>query len=295
MESSHRAKIDRQTIEAYELSGWDDLKRSHIEGWMQTRLESGLTAKTVHTDFSLIKGCLLEAVALEILLSPHLFRVKSPKLPALLPRFLPPGDSQLLQQTVQRETEADTFEAALGRAWFLTLFLTGVRSCELVDLRLGDLDFSHRRLFVNSGKNGDERVVYLTPALTAALARYLAYRPGSCDDHLRLLADGRQLQANQVSYRLKKWGEVCSVHVSSHRLRHTFATQLVNQGMPLASVAKLLGHRKLDMTQHYARLYERTVKEQFETAVVHIEGVLAVDWPQLAQNEPIAVPILQFT
>ncbi len=284
----------RTLIETNGLSSWDDLKRSHIEEWMQKRLESGLTAKTVHTDYSLIKGCLLEALELEIPLSPHLLRAKPPKLPALLPRFLPPADSQALQQVVQQETGADTFDAALDRAWFLMLFQTGVRSGELLDLRLGDLDFSHRRLFVNSGKNGDERVVYLTPALTASLARYLACRPANDDDHLWLLADGSQLQGNQVRHRLKKWGEACSVHVSPHRLRHTFATQLVNQGMPLASVAKLLGHRKLDMTQHYARLYERTVKEQFETAVAQIEGILAVDWPQLTQNEPVAVPILQF-
>ena len=282
-------------IEANKLSGWDDLKRSHIEAWLQKRLEAGLKAKTVHSEYSLIKACLLEAVALEIPLSPHLFRIQPPKLPTLLPRFLPPVASQALQQTVYQETENDSFAAALDRAWFLMLFQTGVRCSELLDLRLGDLDFSQRRLFINSGKNGDERVAYLTPALTASLARYLACRPANDDDHLWLLADGTPLQGNQVSYRLKKWGDACSVNVSPHRLRHTFATQLVNQGMPLASVAKLLGHRKLDMAQHYARLYESTVKEQFETAVTHIEGILAVDWPQLAQNEPISVPILQFT
>ena len=282
-------------IEANGLSGWHDLKRSHIEAWMQKRLETGLTAKTVHSEYSLIKGCLLEALELEIPLSAHLFRVQPPKLPALLPRFLAPAASQALQQTVRQETENDSFEAALDRAWFLMLCQTGVRCSELLDLRLGDLDFSQRRLFINSGKNGDERVAYLTPALMASLARYLACRPANDDDHLWLLADGSPLQGRQVGYRLKKWGIACSVQVSPHRLRHTFATQLVNQGMPLASVAKLLGHRKLDMTQHYARLYERTVKEQFETAVAHIEGILAVDWPQLAQNEPISVPILQFT
>lgn len=282
-------------IEANKLSGWDDLKRSHIEAWLQKRLEAGLATKTVHSEYSLIKACLLEAVELEIPLSPHLFRIQPPKLPTLLPRFLPPAASQSLQQTVRQETENDSFEAALDRAWFLMLFQTGVRCSELLDLRLGDLDFSQRRLFINSGKNGDERVAYLTPALTASLARYLACRPANDDDHLWLLADGTPLQGNQVSYRLKKWGDACSVNVSPHRLRHTFATQLVNQGMPLASVAKLLGHRKLDMTQHYARLYERTVKEQFETAVAHIEGILAADWPQLAQNELIPVPILQFT
>ena len=281
-------------IEESGASSWTELKRVHIEAWMQKQLEDGLSARTVQTYYSLIKGTLLEALELEIPLSPHLFRVKPPKLPALLPRFLSPDDSQSLQRTVHQATEADTFDAALERAWFLTLFQTGIRSSELLDLRMGDLDFSHRRLFINSGKNGDERVVYLTPVLTASLARYLAHRPQNDDDHLWLLADGSQLRGTQVSYRLRKRGEQCSVHVSPHRLRHTFATQLVNQGMPLASVAKLLGHDTLDMTQHYARLYERTVKEQFETAVVHIEGILAVDWPQLADNEPVTIPVLQF-
>ena len=285
----------RALIAENALTGWADLKRSHLEEWMQKRLESGLAAKTVHTDYSLIKGCLLEAVEMDMALSPQLFRVTPPKLPALLPRFLSPAESQRLQQTVLQATEAESFTAALDRAWFLTLCQTGIRSSELLDLHLGDFDFSQRRLFIHSGKNGDERIVYLTPVLTAALAGYLLWRPAVADDHFWLLAEGTPLRSKQVSYRLKKWGDSCSVHVSPHRLRHTFATQLVNQGMPLASVAKLLGHRKLDMTQHYARLYEKTVKEQFETAVAHIEGVLAVDWPQLAQNEPVAVPILEFT
>lgn len=83
---------------------------------------------------------------------------------------------------------------------------TGVRCSELLDLRLGDLDFSQRRLFINSGKNGDERVAYLTPALMASLARYLACRPVNDNDHLWLLADGSPLQGRQVGYRLKKWG-----------------------------------------------------------------------------------------
>ena len=282
-------------LTTYELTGWASLQRSHLEDWLNSRLEAGLTAKSVQSDFSLIKGCLLEAVELGHNLSANLFRIRLPKLPTPMPRFLSPANFQRLQQTVQQETEVDSFAAALDRAWFLTLCQTGVRSSELLDMRLGDLDFAQQRLFVNSGKNGDERIVYLTPTLIAALARYLTYRPNSTDDHLWLLANGRLLQARQIGYRLKKWGKVAAVAVSPHRLRHTFATQLVNQGMPLASVAKLLGHRKLDMTQHYARLYEGTVKEQFETAIAHIEGILAVDWPQAPLFEPIESQFSLFT
>jgi site-specific recombinase XerD len=282
-------------IAEYNLTGWADLQRSHLEEWMQARFAAGLTAKSVHSEFSLVKACLLEAVELGIPLSPQLLRVKAPQLPALLPRFLAPTDYQRLQHKVLQETEAPTFQAALDRAWFLTLCHTGLRCSELLDLRLADLDFSHRRLFVNSGKNGDERLVYLTPPLLSALARYLALRPQTDDDHLWLLADASPLRVAQVGYRLQKWGQACAVHVSPHRLRHTFATQLINQGMPLASVAKLLGHRKLDMTQHYARLYDETVKVQFETAAAHIDGILAVAWPQSPLPEPIETQIEVFT
>ena len=282
-------------ISQYNLTGWDDLQRSHLEDWLSARLQAGLTAKSVQSEFSLVKACLLEAVELGISLSPQLLRVKPPQLPTPLPRFLAPADFQRLQQRVLQETEAATLEAALDRAWFLTLCQSGIRCGELVDLRLGDLDFSQRRLFIHSGKNGDERVVYLTPALLSALARYLSFRPQTADDHLWLLADGSPLLAAQVSYRLTKWGQACSVHVSPHRLRHTFATQLINQGMPLAAVAKLLGHRKLDMTQHYARLYDETVKVQFETAAAHIDGILAVAWPHSSLTEPIVAQIEVFT
>ena len=50
--------------------------------------------------------------------------------------------------------------------------------------------------------------------------------------------------------------------------------------MSLPSVGKLLGHRSLNTTQHYARLFEQTVKEQFEVAIAHTEGIAAINWPQ---------------
>lgn len=86
---------------------------------------------------------------------------------------------------------------------------------------------------------------------------------------------------------MQKWGETCQVVVTPHRLRHTLATQLINNDMPLASVDKLLGHRNLNTTQHYARLYEQTVKEQFEAAIQQVEGIAVTDWPQPATvSEP---------
>jgi site-specific recombinase XerD len=256
---------------------------------MMSRQEAGIKANTIRTELSTLKACFQEALTLDIPISANLLRIKPPKKKQPLPRYLAPEATKRLVETVMVATDAPGLTAALERAWFLTLAHTGIRCGELLDLRLGDLDFVSSRLYVNGGKNGDERLVYLTPALSAALAHYLTLRPASTDDHLWLYADGSRLKAQQLNYRLRRWGEECNVSVSPHRLRHTLATQLVNQGMPLASVAKLLGHRTLNMTQHYARLYERTVKEQFETATAHIEGILAVDWPQSHPIEAVTV------
>lgn len=282
--SNQLVRLWQWLVEECQLSAWQDLQRSHLQAWLDARQEAGIKANTIGTELSIIKACLREAIDQGISLSANLLRIKPPAQQQLLPRYLPPSQMQRLQRTVWHETEEETLSSALSRAWFLTLAHTGVRMSELLNVRIGDIDFAGHRLFIDGGKGGGERVVYLTASLTTYLAHYLAQRPAVDDDHLWISAAGTRLTANQIASCLRCWGDACGVHVTPHRLRHTFATQLVNQGMPLASLAKLLGHRTLYMTQHYARLYEHTVKEQFETAMQHIEGILAADWPQTSPS-----------
>ncbi len=118
----------------------------------------------------------------------------------------------------------------------------------------------------------------MTPTLAHYLQRYLAQRPATADDHLWFYND-RLLSDETVRDQLGRWGKQCGVKVTPHQLRHTFATQLINHGLPIESVRKLLGHQTLNMTQHYARIYDATVKQQFESATEAIEGIYADDWP----------------
>lgn len=264
------------------LSGWQDLQQADVGAWLMARQAAGLKPTTIHRELSLVKACIREAMAQNIAVSPNLLRIKAPSCPRLLPRYLSPEEMHRLEQTVQITTEADTLIAKLERAWFLTLSHTGVRCAELLNLRLSDVDFVKQRLLIISGKNGHDRVIYLTPTLIAALVTYLTVRPTTNDDHLWITASGNRLARHQLKYRLRRWGEKSNVHVTPHRLRHTFATRLVNQGLPLEAVAKLLGHRSLNTTQHYARLYEHTVRYQFTAAMEQIEGIATVNWPQQA-------------
>jgi site-specific recombinase XerD len=79
------------------------------------------------------------------------------------------------------------------------------------------------------------------------------------------------------------------VQVTAHRLRHTLATWLINQGMPIHSLPKLLGRQYLNTTQIYARIYDKTLYEQFKTAMSRLEAIPVDDWPGVDVSEPAFV------
>jgi site-specific recombinase XerD len=74
--------------------------------------------------------------------------------------------------------------------------------------------------------------------------------------------------------------------LTPHRLRHTLATFLINQGTPITSFQKFLGHQDINKTLIYARVYDETVREQFATAMAQVEAVAVYDWPT-----PVSAPV----
>ena len=68
--------------------------------------------------------------------------------------------------------------------------------------------------------------------------------------------------------------------MTPHRLRHTLATMLINQGMPIVSLQKFLGHQDINKTMIYARVHDNTVKEQFSKAMNQMEGIPIANWPK---------------
>lgn len=276
------------------LMAWSDLQRSHLEAWLSARQAAGLAATTQATELTTLLGFLRFVVEHEATpLNPNLFRVPYPARPAPLPRHLTEAEYHRLAQVVLADTAAATPTAARDRAWFFTLAHTGVRVSELLNLRLGDLDLASGRLLIRAGKHARDRVVYLTPTLTQALRLHLAHRDATTtDDHLWLDESGHPLRDHQVRHRLRRWGQQCDVAVTPHRLRHTWATRLLNQGLALPAVSKLLGHQDLRMTQRYARLYDATVCEQFQAAMTALENQALSAWLQQVL-EPVEQPIMQ--
>lgn len=270
-----------------QIEGWETFLRSDLEAWLQARCQDGVGQSTIENNLGLVRMLLRFVEARGCHLDPGLFRVEPPKKEGVaLPRYLPEPEYRRLETMVLENTQADTYSACFDRAWFLTLAHTGMRLSELLALGLDDLDLAAERAIVRGSKPGHDQVVFLTPGLVEALRRYLEKRPEMPDEGRVFVLHGRSPTTRTIQRRLRKYGEKAGVDVSPHKLRHTMATRLLNQGMPIRSLQKLLGHEHLNATQIYARIYDQTLYRQFREATARLENLTVDAWPEMIATAP---------
>jgi integrase len=180
------------------------------------------------------------------------------------------------------QTQAMHYDALLLRALFYLLWQGGLRGGEVELLRFSDIYISQtdqtKRLFVRDGKWRKGRVVYLTDVALEALQAYLAVRGVEKAGDFVFVRNGRPLKKNFLSGRLRAIGRRVDVSVSAHRLRHTFATQLLNVDCKVTSIQKLLGHTNLNTTMIYARAFDQTVMQDYFQALDSLEEQIDGAW-----------------
>jgi integrase/recombinase XerC len=197
----------------------------------------------------------------------------APRAPKRLPRPLPVDDCQALVE-VERADEAATPAALRDRALVELLYGAGLRVGEAVALDVRDVDL-HRGDVRVLGKGGVERVVPLPGAAREALAAWIDARraPGLLGQPLftaqRPGRDGpRRLSARSVRRVLRaralRAGLADRVH--PHRLRHSYATHLLDMGADLREIQELLGHASLATTEKYTAVSAERLVEVYDRA-----------------------------
>jgi site-specific recombinase XerD len=163
-------------------------------------------------------------------------------------------------QEVDRELEALDGEGPLAvrnRTLVELVYSAGLRSQEAVDLDLADVDFDQELVHVR-GKGGKERVVPLGEEASHRLAVYLREaRPElarGAENALFLSARGRRLDTSTLRRLLPH----------PHRLRHAFATHLLEGGADLRTIQELLGHSSLSTTQMYSHVDSKRLRKVYD-------------------------------
>ena len=175
------------------------------------------------------------------------------------PRRLPDAPKPVEVDAELAGLEGDGPLALRNRALVELVYSAGLRSAEAVGLDLADVDFEQELVHVR-GKGGKERVVPLGEEAAYWTARYLREaRPQlarGAVDALFLSARGRRLDTSVLRRTLRH----------PHRLRHAFATHLIEGGADLRTIQELLGHASLSTTQIYSHVDARRLRRVYDRA-----------------------------
>ena len=179
------------------------------------------------------------------------------------PRELPPYHSQeeieaLIDQTGIGLYHQKQWHKERNKALILTFCYTGLRKQELLNLRVSDIDFERRLLFVRQGKGRKDRMIPLAERLIAPLHAQCAGK--SLRD---IVFDG--LNQRSVYRIVIKLAKACGLEgIHPHTLRHYFATRLVELGVNLRVIQELLGHADLSTTAIYLDLSPQHLKSAID-------------------------------
>jgi site-specific recombinase XerD len=172
-------------------------------------------------------------------------------------RRLPDAPKVAEVEALLEEVQGDSPIVLRNRALLELLYSCGLRSAEAVGLDLADVDFERESVHVR-GKGGKERAVPLGEEAALELARYLRdARPAlarGAVDAVFLSARGRRLDTSTVRRLIRK----------PHRLRHAFATHLLEGGADLRTIQELLGHSSLSTTQIYSHVDARRLRRVYD-------------------------------
>jgi len=178
-------------------------------------------------------------------------RVKPPKAPRKIVATLTREQvTQLLEAIAKKDSRGYRDQAIL-----VTLYGTGLCITELLQLRLGDLNFDSGQIKV-MGKGSKERTVFMSPTVFKILFKYVhRWRPKATTDFVFVHNNGQPLTRFYIAHRLQAYREKAGISVmkcSPHVLRHTFAVEYLRNGAETFTLQKILGHSTLEMTRHYA-------------------------------------------
>ncbi len=232
---------------------WRDVDR-----FIASQHEQGLAATTINRRLNALKH-FFDFLAVECMTTP--VNPVKPSHHVRTGRSLPKNltRAQVRQLFAEISNEMD-------RALFLLMLRCGLRVSEAARLKVSDVDWEQGALIVRQGKGRKDRRVYLSPDATAGLKECLPLRPIKVPGNYLFWNQkraGQPLSIKAIQKKMERYAKTASVTASCHSLRHTFASNLLEEGAEIVSIKEFLGHSSVTSSERYARLSNQKVKQTY--------------------------------
>lgn len=234
------------------LNDWRDLDAAKVRTLTARSKRAGLGASSLALRLSSLRSFLDWQVQQGVLKVNPAKGIATPQAPRHLPKNIDVDEvGQLLDIDVNDPL------AVRDRAMLEVMYGAGLRLSELVGINLGHVDLPSGEIWV-MGKGSKERKLPIGRTAVTWLENWLALRElfGPEDDAMFLSNQGRRISTRNVQKRFAEWGikQGVNSHIHPHKLRHSFATHVLESSGDLRAVQELLGHANLSTTQIYTHL-----------------------------------------
>lgn len=243
-----------------------EIKPAYIRSWLADLKENGLTSKSMNRKISTLKSFFKYYMAEGAVSKSPLATLISPKMNKKLPVFL---DEKATGVLFEKIVFPETFKGHTDHLILSLLYETGMRLSELIGLQEKNIDVFNTQVKV-LGKRNKERIIPVSKDLLKEIDIYIEEKVKKSIRTEMLVAteSGKPLYPKYVYNTVKYYLSLCTTirKKSPHVMRHTFATQVLNNGAALNDVKELLGHSSLAATQVYTHNTIEKLKEVFAQA-----------------------------
>lgn len=259
---------------------WRNLERDPFRAYLRFLSRRGLKRAAIQLRFSALRSLYRFLVRRGVVAVTPIRNIAVPKLEKRLPRFLTPEQMEALlaapleelkRLRERSEKKVDPLPFLRDSAIQETLYSCGLRVSELCGLRAEDLFWGERVLRVR-GKGRKERLVPIGQLALAAIERYWSELPFRVGGDLPVFfarpRTDKAVYPVLVQSRLKRYLAAAGLDpaITPHKLRHSYATHLLDAGADLRSVQEMLGHANLATTQVYTHLTTDRLKRAYDQA-----------------------------
>ncbi|MEY4280834.1 MAG: hypothetical protein RLZ39_246 [Bacteroidota bacterium] len=249
-------------LTTYAIEDIKQIKHLHIRSWLASLKEVKQTATTINRKQSVLRSFFKYAQTQNWILTNPISTLRSLRTPERIPNFLKDEETEFLFEEL---SFGEGFKGFTDRLILELLYQTGMRRAELLALKEQQIEWSLHHVRV-IGKGNKERLIPISKHLESQMQAYINEKKRLFENpntSFFILENGQNLYAGYV-YRLVKKHLSATTSLkkkSPHVMRHTFATQLLNNGANLQAIKDLLGHSSLASTQIYTHNHISKLKD----------------------------------
>lgn len=243
----------------------DDVDIQAIYKWIGTLKLNGVSPNSINHYLRDVRAFLYWCMNSDRKYIDPPFKVKQVEAQEELPKMF--SDDEL-EALLEKPRKQDGFPE--WRAWAITNWVlgTGNRASTIIDVRIGDIDFTHKEISLGHTKNKKAQIIPLSSSLETVLKEYIRVWRKEVDDDAWLFPNigEEQLTTNALRLAFRRYCNGRGVEKTNiHGLRHNFAKGWVKNNGNMFALQKLLGHSSLDMVRKYVKLYSEDIKEDFDS------------------------------